>query len=91
MSAPLTPFTVVLFAAALLLSIPMVWSARRWSAPGSKAFFFMLLVSSVLIFCEACWQLSTSSFAQLFFDKLSYVSALRPSWSSCSPWITVRN
>jgi len=78
MSAPLTPFTVVLFAAALLLSIPMVWSARRWSAPGSKAFFFMLLVSSILIFCEACWQLSTSSFAQLFFDKLSYVSAFAP-------------
>lgn len=38
----------------------------------------MLLVSGVLTLCEACWQLSTSPGAQLFFDKLSYVSGFAP-------------
>ncbi|HVT92950.1 MAG TPA: histidine kinase N-terminal 7TM domain-containing protein [Bryobacteraceae bacterium] len=78
MTEPLTPFAVVLFAATLLLAIPMAFSLRRWSAPGSKAFFFMLLVSGVMTLCEACWQLSNSPGSQLFFDRLSYVSGFAP-------------
>ncbi|HSM76690.1 MAG TPA: histidine kinase N-terminal 7TM domain-containing protein, partial [Bryobacteraceae bacterium] len=78
MTAPVTSFSLILFATAFLLMIPTAWSLRRWKAPGARAFFFMLLVSSVWSVSEGCWQLSTTLSAQLFFDQLSYVSAFAP-------------
>lgn len=61
-----------------MMVIPAVWSLRRWDAPGAKLFFALGIIAACWALTEAGAQVSDSPEWQLFFDKLSYISAYTP-------------
>lgn len=58
--------------------VPAAWALRRWNAPGAKPFFALGLLAAAWALIELGAQLATSPDTQLFFDKLSYISAYVP-------------
>jgi diguanylate cyclase (GGDEF)-like protein/PAS domain S-box-containing protein len=58
--------------------IPAAWSLQRWTAPGAKPFFTLGIIAAAWTLTEAGAQLSQTAEWQIFFDKLSYVSAYTP-------------
>jgi diguanylate cyclase (GGDEF)-like protein/PAS domain S-box-containing protein len=58
--------------------IPAVWSLRRWHAPGARPFFALGIVAAAWALTEAGAQIAETSQWQIFFDKVSYVSAFTP-------------
>ncbi len=74
----MTGYTILLLFCAAFMTLPAGLSLNRREAPGAKACFFLSVVAALWTGTEAGFQLAAEPSSQLWWAKLSYISAFAP-------------